>query len=58
MSTVAEIIEAVKRLDEGQKGELLEKLAESILTMPGIARSKPMRNRASSIGFGIKRSET
>ena len=28
MSTVAEIIEAVKRLDEGQKGELLEKLAE------------------------------
>ena len=28
MSTVAEIIEAVKRLDERQKGEFLEKLAE------------------------------
>ncbi len=28
MSTVIEIIEAVKRLDERQKGELLEKLAD------------------------------
>ena len=28
MSTVTEIIEAVKRLDERQKGEFLEKLAE------------------------------
>ena len=28
MSTVTEIIEAVKRLDERQKGELLDKLAE------------------------------
>ena len=28
MSTVAEIIEAVKRLDERQKSEFLEKLAE------------------------------
>jgi hypothetical protein len=28
MSTVTEIIEAVKRLDERQKGEFLDKLAE------------------------------
>jgi hypothetical protein len=28
MSTVTEIIDAVKRLDERQKGEFLEKLAE------------------------------
>jgi len=28
MSTVAEIIEAVKQLDERQKGEFLEKLAD------------------------------
>jgi hypothetical protein len=28
MSTVTEIIEAVKRLDERQKGEFLQKLAE------------------------------
>ena len=28
MSSVTEIIEAVKRLDERQKGEFLEKLAE------------------------------
>jgi hypothetical protein len=55
MSTVAEILEAVKQLPEGRKGSFSTGCARLISRMRGIARLRPTQRPGGWIRFGSKR---